>query len=63
MNMPNDVAFESAVLPLAFGLRFADLYDREGLAKVDAAFLDFLRDTPLRGRPERSTIFAGQTER
>jgi NADPH-dependent glutamate synthase beta subunit-like oxidoreductase/NAD(P)H-flavin reductase len=30
-------------LPLAFGLRFADLYRRDGLARVDAAFLDYLR--------------------
>ncbi len=27
---------------LAFGLQFADLYEREGLARVDAAFLAFL---------------------
>jgi NADPH-dependent glutamate synthase beta subunit-like oxidoreductase/NAD(P)H-flavin reductase len=47
MNMPKDVAVELPVLDLAFGLSFADLYDRQGLAKVDAAFLDFLRDTPL----------------
>ena len=30
-------------LPLAFGLRFADLYRQDGLVRVDAAFLDYLR--------------------
>jgi NADPH-dependent glutamate synthase beta subunit-like oxidoreductase/NAD(P)H-flavin reductase len=30
-------------LPLTFGVRFADLYRRDGLARVDAAFLDYLR--------------------
>jgi len=28
-------------MPLAFDLSFADLYDREGLQRVDAAFLGF----------------------
>jgi NADPH-dependent glutamate synthase beta subunit-like oxidoreductase/NAD(P)H-flavin reductase len=32
----------SATLDLAFGLRFGDLYSRDGLLKLDAAFLDFL---------------------
>ena len=37
---------------LGFGIRFGDLYEREGLARVDAAFLDFLAqgDAALRDR-------------
>src|ERR1051325_4984352 len=37
---------------LGFGIRFGDLYEREGLARVDAAFLDFLGqgDAALRDR-------------
>jgi NADPH-dependent glutamate synthase beta subunit-like oxidoreductase/NAD(P)H-flavin reductase len=37
---------------LGFGIRFNDLYEREGLARVDAAFLGFLgeADTALRER-------------
>src|SRR5262249_22405858 len=37
---------------LGFGIRFSDLYEREGLARVDAAFLDFLAqgDAVLRDR-------------
>ncbi|WP_343031141.1 FAD-dependent oxidoreductase [Roseospira navarrensis] len=31
-------------MPLAFGLAFADLYDKAGLAKVDTAFLGHLSD-------------------
>ncbi len=31
------------MLKLAFGLTFPDLYATEGLARVDAAFLAFLR--------------------
>jgi len=31
-------------LSLAHGLAFADLYHREGLQRIDAAFLSFLRD-------------------
>ena len=31
------------MLKLAFGLKFADLYDRDGLVRVDQAFLDFLK--------------------
>ena len=30
------------MLKLSFGLEFADLYDREGLSRLDAAFLTFL---------------------
>jgi NADPH-dependent glutamate synthase beta subunit-like oxidoreductase/NAD(P)H-flavin reductase len=33
----------SSQLALAFGLAFEDLYRREGLARIDAAFLDALR--------------------
>lgn len=42
-------ASHSAVRPnaatpvLAFGMAFADLYRRDGLVKLDQAFLDFLR--------------------
>jgi NADPH-dependent glutamate synthase beta subunit-like oxidoreductase/NAD(P)H-flavin reductase len=32
------------MLKLAFGLSFAELYQREGLARLDARFLDFLSD-------------------
>jgi NADPH-dependent glutamate synthase beta subunit-like oxidoreductase/NAD(P)H-flavin reductase len=37
---------------LGFGIRFNDLYEREGLARIDAAFLDFLGqgDAALRDR-------------
>jgi NADPH-dependent glutamate synthase beta subunit-like oxidoreductase/NAD(P)H-flavin reductase len=39
-------------LRLGFGLRSADLYDREGLVRLDAAFIDFLhaRDVELYDR-------------
>ncbi len=39
-------------LRLAFGLRFGDLYARDGLVRVDAAFVDFLktRDVGLHNR-------------
>ena len=29
-------------LNLSFGMSFADLYDREGLVRLDKAFIDFL---------------------
>jgi NADPH-dependent glutamate synthase beta subunit-like oxidoreductase/NAD(P)H-flavin reductase len=37
---------------LGFGIRFNDLYEREGLARIDAAFVDFLGqgDAALRDR-------------
>ncbi len=40
------------VLSLAFGLAFADLYSRDGLVRLDSAFLDALReaDAALTGR-------------
>src|SRR3954470_3245572 len=31
-------------MQLGFGIAFADLYEREGLQRVDAAFLAFLRE-------------------
>src|SRR5690349_15601606 len=31
-------------MTLGFGITFADLYDREGLQRVDTAFLNFLRE-------------------
>src|SRR5215469_2225464 len=39
-------------LPLAFGFKFADLYDRDALARLDGVFLDQLRaaDTELSNR-------------
>ncbi len=39
-------------MKLAFGIAFADLYERAGLLRIDAAFLDFLgeADGALRGR-------------
>ena len=36
-------------MKLAFGLRFDDLYERDGLLRLDAAFLSFL-ESPLRAR-------------
>src|SRR5262245_45164366 len=36
-------------MKLAFGLQFKDLYERAGLLRVDAAFLDFL-DSTIRSR-------------
>ena len=32
------------VLSLAFGLKFPDLYDREGLVRLDNAFYGWLRE-------------------
>ena len=39
-------------ITLAFGLRFADLYDRDGLVRLDGCFVDFLKvqDPQLHGR-------------
>ena len=39
-------------MKLGFDIRFSDLYEREGLLRVDAAFLAFLReaDGALHGR-------------
>jgi NADPH-dependent glutamate synthase beta subunit-like oxidoreductase/NAD(P)H-flavin reductase len=53
-------------MKLAFDLRFEDLYEREGLLRVDAAFLGFLGegDTALRDRlvAARSAPPAGKAE-
>ena len=57
-------ASHSAVRPnaatpvLAFGMAFADLYRRDGLVKLDQAFLDFLRggDAGLRIRLDHARI-------
>jgi len=38
------------MLNLAYGLSFAELYGRDGLAKLDGAFLGFLADTALTPR-------------
>ena len=42
------------MLSLRFGIAFPDLYDRNGLRKVDAAFLGFLAeaDAGLKDRLE-----------
>ena len=57
----------SGDLRLAFGLSFADLYAREGLVRLDAAFLEFLeapvaeklvaaRRNPPAGKPESDLL-------
>ena len=39
-----------ALVPsLAHGLSFDDLYDREGLARLDAAFVAWLKETSIDG--------------
>ena len=45
-------------MKLGFGIRFGDLYEREGLLRVDAAFLDFLGevDAALRDRLVASRV-------
>jgi NADPH-dependent glutamate synthase beta subunit-like oxidoreductase/NAD(P)H-flavin reductase len=50
-------------MKLAFGLQFEDLYSRDGLLRVDAAFLSFL-DAELRGQllDARKNPFSGKTE-
>ena len=50
-------------MKLGFGIAFADLYEREGLLRVDAAFLGFL-DAGLRARlsAARSAPPAGKAE-
>jgi NADPH-dependent glutamate synthase beta subunit-like oxidoreductase/NAD(P)H-flavin reductase len=53
-------------MQLGFGIRFSDLYEREGLLRVDAAFLDFLGgiDGALRDRlrASRSQMPAAKEE-
>ncbi len=58
--MPND-RYDSAHhqhLSLGFGFSFNDLYDRDGLVRLDAAFLDFLGDgdTALRAQLEAARL-------
>src|SRR5688572_15455304 len=50
-------------MKLGFGIAFADLYEQEGLQRVDAAFLAFL-DADLRARltAARSSPPAGKAE-
>jgi len=45
-------------LALGFGFSFNDLYDRDGLIRVDAAFLDFLgeSDAALRAQLEAARL-------
>ena len=33
------------LMQLGFGIRFDDLYEREGLVRLDSAFLRFLRES------------------
>src|SRR5512134_1716720 len=53
-------------MALAFGIRFSDLYERDGLLRVDAAFLGFLGeiDAALRERliSARQKIPSGKDE-
>jgi NADPH-dependent glutamate synthase beta subunit-like oxidoreductase/NAD(P)H-flavin reductase len=53
-------------MQLGFGIRFSDLYEREGLLRVDAAFLAFLAeaDGALRDRllAARADVPAGKAE-
>src|SRR5690349_16768593 len=44
VNIRNE-NWERSRLSLAFGLSFEDLYQREGLVKLDAIFLDQLNET------------------
>ncbi len=51
----------SSELVLSFGIGFDDLHDAEGLARLDARFLDFLQaaDPDLRGRLESARATPG----
>ena len=42
------MARSSSDLRLAFGFEFSELYDREGLARLDAAFMEGLRNSALK---------------
>src|ERR671934_268081 len=42
--MPKKFADNSNLMQLGFGITFPDLYERDGLIKVDAAFIAFLAD-------------------
>lgn len=52
MTAPSMTAHAGSDLALAFGLDFADLYDRDGLVRIDGRFLDWLgeADAELRTR-------------
>ncbi|HWH49390.1 MAG TPA: FAD-dependent oxidoreductase [Burkholderiales bacterium] len=52
MNISVDAVLRQPELKLAFSIRFEDLYQRAGLQRLDAAFLDFLggADPALRAR-------------
>ena len=62
----NDIASPAAVLELAFGFRFEDLYERAGLARIDAEFVNFLGDADAKLRDQllaaRSAPLTGKTE-
>src|SRR6266849_5996651 len=51
------------MLKLAYGLSFAELYERDGLARLDAAFLDHLgaADSALRPQLEAARETSGLT--
>ena len=53
-------------MQLGFGIRFGDLYERDGLVRVDAAFLEFLggADAALRDRlvSSRTNVPVGREE-
>src|SRR6185503_9314658 len=71
-NSAVDFADNSNCMQLGFGIRFSDLYEREGLLCVDAAFLAFLkeidgalaerlaaaRSQPPSGKPESDLLVA-----
>ena len=56
--MQTDNAALHQSLAIGFGFSFDDLYDRDGLTRLDAAFLDFLGegDAVLRARLEEARI-------
>ncbi|HEV8645484.1 MAG TPA: FAD-dependent oxidoreductase [Burkholderiales bacterium] len=58
MNISVDAPLTQPELKLGFGSRFEDLYQRAGLQRLDAAFLDFLggADAALRARLESARI-------
>src|SRR6185503_16900392 len=71
-NSAVDFADNSNCMQLGFGIRFSDLYERDGLLRVDAAFLAFLkeidgalaerlaaaRSQPPSGKPESDLLVA-----
>jgi NADPH-dependent glutamate synthase beta subunit-like oxidoreductase/NAD(P)H-flavin reductase len=58
MNHPSPLTAQEPSLSLGFGLRFADLYTRDGLVGLDACFLDALgqSDATLRTRLESARV-------